>query len=109
MIGTLLLPITQNFTRLWPTLSLVVAYSLTLLLSDFCLKRHPHCHCVCQLGGVEGVFGGDVWLFCVQTSPALAGDLGLGVDCGGGGVGQYVLEGLINQSFLWRMRFGRHS
>lgn len=41
MIGTLLLPITQNFTRLWPTLSLVVAYSLTFYCLTFALKDIP--------------------------------------------------------------------
>ena len=41
VIGTLLLPITQNFTRLWPTLGLVVAYSLAFYCLTFALKDIP--------------------------------------------------------------------
>lgn len=41
VIGTLLLPITQNFTRLWPTVGLVVAYSLAFYCLTFALKDIP--------------------------------------------------------------------
>lgn len=39
--GTLLLPVTQNFTRLWPTLGLAVCYLTAFYCLTFAIKDIP--------------------------------------------------------------------
>lgn len=83
VIATSLLKSTEGFTRLWPSVIVVVCYEIAFLLLALSMKRIP-------VGIVYAVWSGVgvalitlvAWLFMGQTLDA-AGLLGVGLIVGG--------------------------
>ncbi len=76
VIGTSVLKSTEGFTRLWPSVIVVIAYETAFILLSLCLKKIP-------VGIVYAVWSGVgvalitlvAWIFLDQPldAPALAG------------------------------------
>ena len=47
--GTMLLPVSANFTRLWPTLTLAVCYMAAFWLLTFAIRTIPSIDCLCNM------------------------------------------------------------
>jgi len=101
VIGTLLLPVTQNFTRAMPTVIMITCYAMAFLLSDIRYPRYPDCHCVCHLEWHRSLFGCCLQCLCLQTDARVAGDCGARVNYFGCCLGECLqrIASWLNQLF----------
>ena len=90
VIATLLLPYSKNFTKLYPSVFLVVFYISAFVFLSFAVKEIPLTIVYATWCGV-GIFLVSVLsYFLFGQTLSLAGNCGTGLDCGRGDLGQRV-------------------
>ena len=61
-----------------------------VLFSDTCIKHHADCRGLCHMVGVGDILDYRFWIFRVSTIARMAGNFGIGNDCGRGHFGQHL-------------------
>ena len=95
VIGTLLLPYSKNFTKVYPSILLVVFYMVAFVFFILCREGYSPNDCLCNLvrcGYLSGIRGK---LFSLWTIPSLAGNNRTGPDCGWGNLSQWLQSEFI--------------
>jgi hypothetical protein len=90
VIGTLLLPYSKNFTRVCPSIILVVCYVVAFVFLSFAVREIPLNDCLCILVRSRDFFGLSPELLFIRSVDLLAGDYRIGFDCDRGDSGKWI-------------------
>ena len=88
--GTLLLPVSEIFTKLIPTAGLTVCYLIGFFSADLCDQEHPDFNSLCHLEWAWSVFCRHIRTLCLPGTASLAGGFRLSHDHLRGHSGEYL-------------------
>jgi len=79
--GTMLLPVSQNFTKIIPTVCLSIFYLASFYLMTFVMDKLPIAIVYATWSGLGCFYNSYTWLFLLQTDFSLASNSGIIFNC----------------------------